>query len=42
MKRWIEFPLEDGTTILMELDEPDQGIGQGILHGQLGVQVQSH
>lgn len=25
MKRLIEFPLEDGTTMLVEIDEPDQG-----------------
>jgi hypothetical protein len=25
MKRLIEFPLEDGTTMLVEIDEPEQG-----------------
>lgn len=25
MKRLVEFPLEDGNTILVEIDEPDQG-----------------
>ena len=25
MKRLIEFPLEDGTSILVEVDEPEQG-----------------
>lgn len=25
MKRLIEFPLEDGTTMLVEVDEPEQG-----------------
>jgi hypothetical protein len=25
MKRLVEFPLEDGTTLLVEIEEPDQG-----------------
>jgi hypothetical protein len=25
MKRLVEFPLEDGTTMLVEIEEPDQG-----------------
>jgi hypothetical protein len=25
MKRLVEFPLEDGTTMLVEVEEPDQG-----------------
>lgn len=25
MKRLVEFPLEDGTTMLVEIDEPEQG-----------------
>jgi hypothetical protein len=25
MKRWVEFPLEDGATMLVETEEPDQG-----------------
>jgi hypothetical protein len=43
MKRLIEFLLEDGTTMLVEVDEPEQG---GLVKASCtdngGVQIQSH
>lgn len=36
MKRLIEFPLEDGTTMLVEIDEPERG---GLVKASLGDKV---
>jgi hypothetical protein len=36
MRRLVEFPLEDGTTMLVEIDEPEQG---GLVKASLGGDV---
>ncbi len=33
MKRFVEFPLEDGSTILVEVDEPERAGGTTLVSG---------
>jgi NTP-dependent ternary system trypsin peptidase co-occuring protein len=40
MKRYIEFPLEDGTTILVEVDEPEDGIVKASRGGEIVAKAQ--